>query len=179
MHAWRCYEGMENTCANACDEFHEANKLQKVGNQQKGETETATLRQKTLKVIIHISGLILSSLTTQYFADLSSDSDELEDDCAMASPPAQAKNKKALTQEEFQHEVLVRLTALRMVQKQHGELLHGLIGRFRSNAAKENAPLVSSPFSEYESLKLFDDKLTGQMKDTLDQLFVTSSHFAS
>ncbi|XP_075740094.1 uncharacterized protein LOC119162323 [Rhipicephalus microplus] len=54
-----------------------------------------------------------------------------------------------------------------MVQKQHGELLHGLIGRFRSNAAKGNAPLVSSPFSEYESLKLFDDKLTGQMKDTL------------
>lgn len=56
---------------------------------------------------------------------------------------------------------------LRMVQKQHGELLHGLIGRFRSNAAKGNAPLVSSPFSEYESQKLFDDKLTGQMKDTL------------
>ncbi|XP_049270520.1 uncharacterized protein LOC119389874 [Rhipicephalus sanguineus] len=54
-----------------------------------------------------------------------------------------------------------------MAQKQHGELIHGLIGRLRSNAAKGNAPLVSSPFSEYESLKQFDNKLTGQMKDVL------------
>ncbi|KAH7957570.1 hypothetical protein HPB52_020222 [Rhipicephalus sanguineus] len=70
---------------------------------------------------------------------------------------------------EFQHEVLVKLTVLRMVKKQHGELLHGLITRLplRSNAAKGNAPLVSSPFSEYESLKQFDNKLTGQMKDVL------------
>ncbi|XP_049274591.1 uncharacterized protein LOC125759619 [Rhipicephalus sanguineus] len=140
-------ERMENTCANACDEFHEGgNQLQEVGNQQKGQmskpSHTFNALLKPPSSFPGPSGSTHRDCDTpaENTEDLSSDSDESEDGCemldgqeteagmrdsAMASPPARAKNRKALTPEEFQHEVLVKLTVLRMVQKQHGNLYMG------------------------------------------------------
>ncbi|KAL1441853.1 hypothetical protein MTO96_008244 [Rhipicephalus appendiculatus] len=157
---------------SSTDELHEGGgQSQEDGSRKKGEmpkpshTFSALLKPPSSFPSPSISTHVDSDTPAENTEDLSSDSHQSGEDCAMASPPARAKNRKALTPEEFQHEVLLKLTVLRMVQKQHGELLHGLIGRLRSNAAKGNPALVSSPFSEYESLKQFDDKLTGQMKD--------------
>ncbi|XP_075737989.1 uncharacterized protein LOC142777454 [Rhipicephalus microplus] len=41
-------ERIENTCANAWGEFHEANQLQKVGNQQKGEVSSSSPFHNTI-----------------------------------------------------------------------------------------------------------------------------------
>ncbi|XP_037558107.1 uncharacterized protein LOC119435267 [Dermacentor silvarum] len=77
-----------------------------------------------------------------------------------------------MPQEEFQHQVLMKLSVLRVVQQQQGELLNALVSRFargnmQSQAAKE--PLISEPFDDYESLKRFDETLTGSRREDFIQ----------
>lgn len=69
---------------------------------------------------------------------------------------------------EFQYQVLTRLTLLRMVQQQHGELLMSLTERMSRRHQPSKEPAVPrSPFRDYESLKRFDTTLTGPKKEAL------------
>ncbi|XP_077550914.1 uncharacterized protein LOC144164277 isoform X2 [Haemaphysalis longicornis] len=100
--------------------------------------------------------------------DTGADRDEEEGAERRRSLSPKKLKRKLLSPEEFQYQVLTRLTLLRMVQQQHGELLMSLTERMsrRHQPSKEPA-MPRSPFRDYESLKRFDTTLTGPKKEAL------------
>lgn len=73
-----------------------------------------------------------------------------------------------MSQEEFQRQVLTKLTVLRVVQQQQGHLIGALVSRFaRQNmeAQARNTPLITQPFQDYDDLKRFDATLNGTRKE--------------
>ncbi|CAN7974709.1 unnamed protein product, partial [Ixodes persulcatus] len=82
--------------------------------------------------------------------------------------PGPSTSRKLLPPEEFQREILTRLTVLRIVQQQQGELLRALTVRQTRGELVENLQLlVSSPFDDVSSLKTFDSTIQVEIKKTL------------
>lgn len=69
---------------------------------------------------------------------------------------------------EFQYQVLTRLTVLRMVQQQHGDLITAFTTRYsrdKLQRLQEEEPVMKGPFNSYDELKHFDAKLSGSTRE--------------
>uniref|UniRef100_A0A1E1XPZ7 DUF4806 domain-containing protein n=1 Tax=Amblyomma sculptum TaxID=1581419 RepID=A0A1E1XPZ7_AMBSC len=88
---------------------------------------------------------------------------------SMANQQQQApRQKKQLLDEDFKQEVLTRLAVLRVVQKQHGELLLGLCNSSTTReAAVADTPTIKQPFEDAQQLVHFDSGLSQSTKAIL------------
>ncbi|XP_037561639.2 uncharacterized protein LOC119440843 [Dermacentor silvarum] len=89
--------------------------------------------------------------------------------CELERHKLQEPSSCSAQHKEFQREVLTRLSVLRIVQQQQGELLTALTTRCTVKQS-DNAPqVVVGQFDSYDELKKFDQTLTGPVKEAVVQ----------
>ncbi|KAL1436886.1 hypothetical protein MTO96_049282 [Rhipicephalus appendiculatus] len=89
-----------------------------------------------------------------------------------ASGP-RSHSRKILPEEEFQREVLTRLSVLRIVQQQHGELLTALTTRHTMKDTDKGPAVIVGRFDNHDELQKFDQTLTGSVREALIQQLAT------